>query len=75
LGKRRQKRTRKKRTSSADLRFTFVLVGVGGIVLVLGGALVSQLRAAEWRSAAISGGIILALVAASLYSAMQRRRT
>jgi hypothetical protein len=60
--------------SSADLRFTFVLLVVGGIVLVVGNALVSQLRAAEWKSAIISGTIILGLVAASLYSVMQRRR-
>ena len=75
LGKRRQKGTRTRRTSSADLRFTFVLLVVGGIVLVLGSTLVSQLRAAEWTSATISGAIILVLVAASLYSAIQRRRT
>jgi hypothetical protein len=74
LGKRRQKDTRKKRTSSADIRFGFVLVVVVGMILVLGSALVSQLHAAEWTSAMISGTIILALVAASLYSAIQKRR-
>jgi hypothetical protein len=74
LGKRRQKDTRKRRTSSADVRFTFVLLVVVGMILVLGSALVSQLHAAEWTSAVISGTIILALVAASLYSAIQRRR-
>jgi hypothetical protein len=74
LGKRRQKDPRKRRTSSADLRFTFVLLVVVGMILVLGSALVSQLHAAEWTSATISGTIILALVAASLYSAIQRRR-
>jgi predicted MFS family arabinose efflux permease len=75
LGKRRQTVTRKKRVSSADLRFRFVLLVVGGIVLVLGNVLVSQLRAAEWTSATISGTIILALVAASLYSVIQKRRS
>jgi len=74
LGNRR-KGTRKRRTSSSDLRFTFVLLVVAGMLLVLGSALVSQLRAGEWTSATISGAIILALVAASLYSAIQRRRT
>jgi len=72
---RRQKGTRKRRTSSADLRFTFVLLVVGAIVLVLGSVLVSQLRAADWTGATISGAFILALAAASLYSAIQRRRT
>jgi uncharacterized membrane protein YvlD (DUF360 family) len=67
--------TRKRRTSSTDLRFTFVLLVVAGVLLVLGSALVSQLRAAEWTSAAISAAIILALVAACWYSAIQRRRT
>ena len=71
----RQKSTRKRRKSSSDLRFTFLLLVVAGILLVLGSALVSQLRAGEWTSATISGAIILALVAASLYSALQRRRT
>ena len=71
----RRKGARKRRTSSTDLRFTFVLVVVAGILLVLGSALVSQLRAAEWTSATISGAIILALVAVSFYSAIQRRRT
>jgi hypothetical protein len=74
LGKRRQKDTRKRRTSSADLRFTFVILVVVGMILLLGSALVSQLHAAEWTSAMISGTIILALVAVSLYSAIQRRR-
>jgi hypothetical protein len=74
LGKRRQKDGRKKRTSSAELRFTFVLVVVAGMSLVLGSALVGQLREEEWRSAAISGTILLVLVAASLYSVVQRRR-
>ena len=75
MGKRRQKDARRRRTSSADLRFSFVLLVVVGTILVLGNALVSQLRAAEWTSATISGAIILVLVAASLYSAIQRRRT
>jgi uncharacterized membrane protein YvlD (DUF360 family) len=52
-----------------------VLLVVAGVLLVLGSALVSQLRAAEWTSAAISAAIILALVAACWYSAIQRRRT
>jgi hypothetical protein len=50
-----------------------VLLVVVGIVLVLGSALVTQLRAAEWTSATISGGVILALVAVTLYSVFQRR--
>lgn len=75
MGKRRKRNTRKRGTSSADLRFTFVLVVVVVIVLVLGRALVTQLRAAEWTSATVSGGVILALVAVTLYSAIQRRRT
>ena len=66
--------TRKRPTSSADVRFTFVLLVVGGVVLVLGNALVSQLRAAAWTGAVLSGTIVLALVAASLYSVLQRRR-
>jgi uncharacterized membrane protein YvlD (DUF360 family) len=66
--------TRKRRTSSADLRFTFVLLVVGGVIVVLCNALVSQLRAAAWTGAALSGTIVLALVAASVYSVMQRRR-
>ena len=74
MGK-RQKGTRKRRPSSVDIRFTFVLLVVGAIVLVLGSALVSQLRAAEWTGATISGAIILVLGAASLYSVIQRRRT
>jgi hypothetical protein len=75
LGKRRKKDQRHRRTSSADLRFAFLLLVVAGIVIVLGGALVSQLRAAEWTEAMVSGAIILALVGVSLYSAIQRRRT
>jgi uncharacterized membrane protein YvlD (DUF360 family) len=74
LGKRRQKGTRKRRTSSADIRFTLVLLVVGAIVLALASALVSQIRAAEWTGATVSTAIILALVAASLYSVQQRRR-
>ncbi len=74
MGK-RHKVTRKRRASSADLRFAFVLLVVGVIVLVLGSALVSQLRAAEWTGALISGATIIALAAASLYSVHQRRRS
>lgn len=75
MRKQKQKGTRKRRASSADLRFAFVLAGVAGIVVVLGSALVSQIRAAAWPSAAISGAIIVALVLAAAYSAIQRRRT
>ncbi len=74
LAKRRQKGAHRRRRSSADLRFTFVLLVVLAIVLVLGGALVNQLRAGEWTGATISAAIILVLVAASLYSVKQRRR-
>ncbi len=72
--RRRQKGAHRRRRSSADLRFTFVLLVVLAIVLVLGGALVNQLRAGEWMSATISATIILVLLATSLYSAKQRRR-
>jgi hypothetical protein len=41
--------------SSVDLRFTFVLFVVGAIVFVFGSVLVSQLRAADWTGATISG--------------------
>jgi hypothetical protein len=73
--KRRHKHTHRRRASSADLRFGFVLVVVAGIVALLGSALVSQTRAAQWTSATVSGTIILVLVAASVYSVIQRRRS
>jgi len=66
--------TRQRRTSSADVRFTFVLLVVGGMILVLCNALVSQLRAAAWTGAMLSGAIVVALAAASVYSVIQRRR-
>ncbi len=74
MKKRRQKATRHKRTSSADIRFRFVLVIVCAIVLALGSLLVGQVREADWSAASISGAIILVLVAASIYSVIQKRR-
>jgi hypothetical protein len=75
LGKRRQKATRRRRASSADIRFTLVLLGVGATILALGSVLVSQARAADWTGAAISGAIVLVLLAIGAYSVVQKRRS
>ena len=74
MGKRRQKSSRRTRSSSADIRFTFLMIGLGAVVVLIGGLLVGQARAADWTAAAISGALIIALVAIAIYSGMQRRR-
>jgi len=74
MGKRRQKTTRKRRASSADIRFALVVIAVGALVLVLGSVLLSQARDGDWKGAAISGGIVIALLAVTIYSGIQRRR-
>jgi uncharacterized membrane protein YbhN (UPF0104 family) len=73
MGKRRQKTTRNKRASSAEVRFTVLIIGIGALVLVLGSALWTQAREGNWTGAAISGGIVIALLAATIYSLRQRR--
>jgi len=50
------------------------MIGLGAVVVLIGGLLVGQARAADWTAAAISGALILALVAIAIYSGMQRRR-
>ncbi len=74
MGKRRQKTTRKRRASSADIRFTFVMIAVAALVLVLGSVLVTQARDGDWKGAAISAGIAIVLLAVTVYSVLQRRR-
>jgi hypothetical protein len=74
MGRRRQKAPRTRRTSSADIGFGFLLIALGAVILVVGSALVAQVREADWRGAGISGGIIVVLFAIGLYSAWQRRR-
>jgi len=73
MGKRRQKTTRTRRASSAEVRFTILMIGVGALVLVLSSALWTQARDGNWTGAAISGGIVIALLAAAIYSVRQRR--
>jgi hypothetical protein len=73
LAKRRRE-ARPRRTTSADLRFGFALVFVAAVLLVLGTVLAGQLREADWKGAAISGGLAAALLAISLYSIVQKRR-
>jgi len=74
LAKRRQRSAPRRRTSSADIRFGLVLLAVAGILLLLGGVLLGQLRAADWTGATVSGGIAFVLLAASAYSVVQKRR-
>ena len=74
MGRRRQKNTRKRRASSADIRFRLVLIAVGALVLTLGSVLLTQARDGDWRGAAISGGIAIVLLAVTFYSVRQRRR-
>ncbi len=74
MGRRRQKTTRKRRASSADIRFTFVMIAVGALVLTLGSVLLTQAREGHWKGAAISGGIVAVLLAVTIYSVRQRRR-
>lgn len=71
---RRRKAARPRRTSSADLRFGFALVFVAAVLLVLGTVAAGQLREADWKGAALSGGIAIALLAVGVYSVLQRRR-
>ena len=73
MGKRRQKTTRNRRASSADIRFTILMIGTGALVLVLSSALWTQAREGNWTGAAISGGIAIVLLAATIYSLRQRR--
>lgn len=74
MGKRRRRIARARRASSADIRFTMVMVALGALVLVLVSALLGQVRQHDWKDAAISGGIALALLGVGVYSAFQRRR-
>jgi hypothetical protein len=74
MGKRRHKATRPRRASSADIRFTLVLLALGAVVLALVSVLVEQLRAADRTGALISGGVLVALLAVGGYSIVQRRR-
>jgi uncharacterized protein (DUF983 family) len=74
LGKRRPKTTRRKSSSSADIRFTFVLVGLGAVVVFIASVLVGQARVADWTGVAISGALIVALVAIGVFSVFQKRR-
>ena len=74
MGRRRQKATRKKRASSADIRFTFIMVALGAFVLTLGSVLLGQAREGDWAGAAISGGVVIVLLAIGSYSVVQRRR-
>jgi hypothetical protein len=73
MGKRRQKATREKRASSTDIRFTLLVMVVGVLILVLGGAVLSEARAGDWTGAAIPGGVVAVLLAVTVYSARQRR--
>jgi len=73
MGKRRQKTTRKRRASSTDIRFTVLMIALGALVLFLGRVLLTQARDGDWRGAAISGGIVIVLLAVTIYSATQRR--
>ena len=73
MGKRRQKTTRKRRASSTDIRFTILMIALGALVLLLGSVLLTQARDGDWRGAAISGGIVIVLLAVTFYSVMQRR--
>lgn len=74
MSKRRQKTARKRRASSADIRFTFVMIAVGALVLALGSVFLTQARDGDWRGAAISAGIAVVLLAVTVYSVLQRRR-
>jgi hypothetical protein len=73
MGKRRQKTARKRRASSTDIRFTILMIALGALVLFLGSVLLTQARDGDWRGAAISGGIVIVLLAVTIYSAKQRR--
>jgi hypothetical protein len=70
----RHRSSRPRRASSADIRFTLVLLALGAVVLVLASALLSQLRDGDGRSAAVSGGLLLLLLAVGAYSVGQKRR-
>ncbi len=73
MGNRRQKATRKRRASSADIRFTLLMIAVGAFILGLGSVCLTQILDRDWRAAAISGGVVVVLLAVSIYSARQRR--
>jgi hypothetical protein len=72
--RRRRKTTRTRRASSADIRFTLVMVVLAAIVLALGSLLVSQARGGDWKGAAVSGGVVIVLLAIGAYSVVQKRR-
>ena len=73
MARRRQKTTRKRRASSTDIRFTVLMIAVGALVLALGSVLLTQASDGDWKGAAISGGIVIVLLAVTIYSIMQRR--
>jgi FtsH-binding integral membrane protein len=73
MGSRRRKTNRTRRASSADIRFTLVIIAVGALALALGSVLLAQVRERDWRAAAISGGIVVVLLAVTIYSVRQRR--
>ncbi len=75
MGQRRRKVTRARRASSADIRFTLVMVVLAVVVLLLGSLFVSQIREGARKDAAISGGIVGVLLAIGGYSIVQKRRT
>lgn len=74
MGKRRHKDSRRRRASSADIRFGLLVLAIGGVVLVLLSVLVDQLRTGDWRGVALAGGAIALLLGIAGYSAAQRRR-
>jgi hypothetical protein len=74
MGKRRHQAPRRRRASSADIRFTLVLLVTGAILLALGSVFAGQVREADWIGASISGSVALLLLAIALYSVVQRRR-
>jgi uncharacterized protein (DUF983 family) len=73
MGSRRRKTNRTRRASSADIRFTLVIIAVGVLTLALGSMLLAQARGGDWRGVAISGGIVVVLLAVMIYSIRQRR--
>lgn len=74
MGKRRRGATRRKHTSSGDIRFAFALLVLAVIVIFVISVLVGYVRAADATGAAISAGLVLALLAVAAYSVVQKRR-
>jgi hypothetical protein len=74
MGKRRNRPSRPRRTSSADIGFGFLLLVLAAVLVVLATVMVEQVREANWTGAAISLGVALVLLAVGAYSVFQKKQ-